>query len=86
MAECYLTPADERRAAAFLVLYLQHDSAAYNALAEDGPIPLLAVMKAVTSVFPESYMDPDPVVARAQAHAQLLAESEHGLLDDDADG
>jgi hypothetical protein len=82
----FSTPADERRAAAFLVFYLQGDSAAYNALAEDGLIPLIPLMKAVTAVFPESYMDLDAAIARAEAYRDTLVQSEHGLLDDDGDG
>ncbi|MBF6393323.1 hypothetical protein IU443_25655 [Nocardia farcinica] len=81
----YLTPADERRAAVLLVHLLRDDHAAAAAIEHDGPVSSLALVKAVTVVFPESWLDPDTVIARAEDYARVLVESEHGLLDDEGD-
>lgn len=83
----YLTEADERRAAVLLVHLLRLDYYAAAALERDGgPVPALAFMKAVSAVFPESWLDPDAVIARAEDYARVLVESEHGLLDDEDEG
>ncbi len=81
----FLTPADERRAAVLLVHLLRNDYAAAAAIEHDGPVSSLALVKAVTVVFPESWLDPDTVIARAEDYARVLVESEHGLLDDEGD-
>ncbi len=81
-----MTPADERRAAVVLVHLLRDDYRAAAMVEHDGPpVGLLALFKAVTAVFPESWLDPEAVTARAEEHVRLLLECEHGLLDDGDD-
>ncbi|WP_040840277.1 hypothetical protein [Nocardia brevicatena] len=80
----YLSAGDERRAAVLLVHLLRGDHLAAAALERDsGPVSAVTLVKAVTAVFPESWLDPDTVIGRAEDYARVLLEAEHGLLDDD---
>ncbi len=82
----HITPSDEQRAAAVLVHHLRGDHAAAELLqTHDGAVGSLALFKACTAVFPDSWLDPDAATARAEEYAQLLAESAAGLLDDEDD-
>lgn len=78
MANGYLTPTDERRAAAWLIHQLRGDFESAKALTDAGPISAVALLKAVTAVFPETVLNPDAVVERAERHLHMLFDEDEG--------